>query len=147
MTHRRAGFALASLIAASLVLGSCGGGGGTDETSAPATKQNITAGLTGHKQEAAQAIEAYLAAFASGDPDRICPLTSLTAAAVERCKAALPPFHPRQRQPQFELKKITIHGSRADATLVPKSGPNKPIYFQLHRAGSDWKVVVATLQG
>ena len=147
MTNRRAGFALASLIAAALLLASCGGGGGTDETAAPVTKQDLTAGLSGQKEAAAKTIEDYLAAFASGDPDRICPLTSLTEAAVERCKDALPEFHPPKRQPQFELKEITIHGSRADATLVPQSGPNKPIFFQLRRAGDEWKVVVATLQG
>ena len=149
MIHRRAGFAVVPLIAAALILASCGGGGGTDETStsAPATPQNLTAGLSGQEREAAKTIEAYLAAFASGDPERICPLTSVTEAAVERCKEALPQFHPPKRQPPFKLKKITIHGSRADATLVAKSGPNKPIFFQLQRAGNEWKVVVATLQG
>ena len=148
MTHRRGGFILALLlIGPVLLLASCGGDGGTEETAAPVTPQNLTTGLSGDKEQAAKAIEAYLAAFASGDPDRICPLTSVSEAALEDCKDALPQFHPAKKQPPFELKKITIHGTRADATLVPKSGPAKPIFFQLQRAGGEWKVVVATLQG
>ena len=149
MAHRRAGTALVPLIAAVLLLASCGGGGATEETAtpAPATQQNLTAGLSGQEEEAAKTIEAYLAAFASGDPDRICPLTSVTEAALKSCKDTLPEFNPPQRQPQYELQKITIHGSRADATIVPKGGGGKPVFFQLQRAGGEWKVVVATLQG
>ena len=143
--RRRAGLALAPLIVAALLLASCGGG--NDETAAPVTKQDLAAGLSGQEAEAAKTIEDYLAAFASGDPDRICPITSVSAAAEERCKNSLPEFHPPKKQPQFELKKITVHGSRADATLVPKTGKQKPIFFQLQRVGGEWKVVVATLQG
>ena len=148
MTLRRVGLVVALSIAPALLLASCGGGGGTDETatSAPVTQQNLTAGLSGQKVEAAKTIEAYLTAFASGDPDRICPLTSVTAAALNSCKDTLPEFHPPQRQPQYELQKLTIHGSRADAAIVPKGG-GKPVFFQLQRAGDEWKVVVATLQG
>ena len=146
MNPRRAGLALPLIIAA-LLLVSCGGDGGTDETAAPVTQQNLTTGLSGDKEQAAKTIEAYLAAFASGDPDRICPLTSVSEAALERCKDTLPEFHPPQKQPPFDLKKITIHGPRADATLVQKSGPAKPIFFQLQRVGGEWKVIVATLQG
>ena len=146
MTPRRAGRAVVPLIAAAaLVFSSCGGG--DDETAAPATKQDLTAGLSGQKQDAAAAIEAYLAAFASGDPGQICPLTSRTEAALERCKDALPEFHPPNKQPPYELQKITIHGPRADAKIVQKSGQGKPVFFQLQNVGGEWKVVVATLQG
>ena len=145
MTARRAGRAVVPLIAAAaLAFSACGGG---DETAAPATKQDLTAGLSGQKQDAAAAIEAYLAAFASGDPDQICPLTSRTETALERCKDALPEFHPPNEQPPYELQTITIHGPRADAKIVQKNGQGKPVFFQLQDVDGGWKIVVATLQG
>jgi hypothetical protein len=144
---RRAGLALVPLLLVALLLVSCGDDDGTDETAAPVTQQNLAGGLSGEKEQAAKAIEAYLAAFASGDPDQICPLTSRTEAALERCKDSLPEFHPPNKQPPYELQVITIHGPRADAKIVQKSGQGKPVFFQLQNVGGEWKIVVATLQG
>jgi hypothetical protein len=145
---KRAPGAALPIVVVALVLSSCGGDGesdGTATTAAPA--QNLTAGLSGQEREAAATIEAYLAAFDSGDPERICPLTSLTEAALERCEETLPEFDPPRDQPPFELRKIEINGGRADATIVRKRGTDEPIFFQLQRADGEWKVVVATLQG
>lgn len=140
----------AAVLSAALALASCGGGDGTDETSTtPVTRQHLTGGLSGQKVQAAATIEAYIEAFNSGDPDRICPLTSRTAAALERCKSSLPAFHPSRPAPPYKLSRIEIanNGRRADAKVVPRGGGGRPVFFQLQRAGGEWKVVVATLQG
>ena len=147
MPSLRARLAAAALIAVASVLASCGGGGGTDETTATMTPQNLTAGLSAQKREAAATIEAYLEAFASGDPEKICPLTSRTEAALERCKDTLPSFTPAHPQPPYELRGIEVHGTRADASIVPRSANGKPVFFQLQRVGGEWIVVVTSLQG
>lgn len=146
MPSPRARLAAALLIVVALVLASCGGDGGTDETTAT-TPQDLTAGLSGQERQAAAAIEAYVAAFDSGDPERICPLTSRTDAALERCKDTLPEFHPPHPTPPLMVRSIEVHGSRAKATTGPRSGNGKPVYFQLQRVDGEWKVVVASLQG
>jgi hypothetical protein len=147
MPFPQARIAAAPLIAA-LALASCGGGGATDETSTtPVTQQNLTGGLSGPKEQAAATIEAYIEAFNSGDPDRICPLTSRSDAALERCKSTLPAFDPPRPAPPYKLSRIEINGRRADATIVQRSGGGKSVFFQLQRVGCEWKVVVATLQG
>ena len=58
---RRAGLALVSLIAAALLISSCGGDGGTEETVAPVTQQNLTTGLSGDKEQAAERVAAIIA--------------------------------------------------------------------------------------
>jgi hypothetical protein len=139
----------ATLMAA-LSLSACGGGDGTDTSATSTTAappQNLTQGLSGQKRQAAAAIAAYIEAFNTGDPDRICPLTSRTDAALARCKSTLPDFNPAHPQPPFELRNIEVHGARAGASIARRNGSGKPVQFQLQRVGGEWKIVVATLQG
>jgi hypothetical protein len=137
---------LASLIAVALAIASCGNGGG-GETGNPVTRQNLTAGLSGQERAAAATIDAYLEAFDSGDPAKICPLTSRTEAALERCIDTLPFITPAHPQPPYELRSIKIQGSKASATIVPRSGQGKPVFFQLQRVDGEWKVLTNSLQG
>jgi hypothetical protein len=142
--HRPRTTAALLIAVAALSVASCGGGDGSCDTTA--AQVDLTSGLSGQKRAAATTVEAYVEAFEDGDADRICGLTSRTDAALERCRSTLPDFNPKGPQPVFDLGHIAVHGSRADATIVPRSGKSGSVVFKLQRVGDEWKVVVAGLQ-